>query len=189
MRYSVPPQHDEEPVEPAAILRLGTIAAVDLTAGTVTVRTGEVRTAPIPFLQARAGDTRTWSPPTVGEQILLACPGGDIESGIAIGAIARDAFPLPGNTLRELIAFGDGALLAYDPEAHHLEIKLPADATFSIVASGGVEIEGNVAITGNLEISGTASADEDVIGGGKSLKTHRHGNVQSGGSQTGEPLS
>ncbi|HYD23849.1 MAG TPA: phage baseplate assembly protein V [Croceibacterium sp.] len=186
--------HDEEPVDPAAIFRVGTIAAVDLEAGTVEVDTGDVRTAPIRFSTGRAGATRIWSPPTAGEQVLLLCPGGDIEGAVAIGAIAQDAFPLAGSTLRELIAFADGALIAYDPENHQLDIQLPDGAKIRMVAPGGVEIEGNVAITGDVaidgqaDVTGTLTADEDVVGGGKSLKSHKHGNVQPGGGQTGEPL-
>lgn len=188
-----PTTHDEEPVDPAAILRYGKVVSVDLAAGTVTVRTGEVETAPIPFLTGRAGATRHWSPLSEGEQVLLACPGGDIEAAIAIGSIAQDAFPLPANTLRELIAFGDGALLSYDPAAHHLEIKLPAGASMSIFADGGLEIEGdtsirgNVAIEGDVEVTGTIAADDDVLGGGKSLKNHVHKSVSSGNALSGKP--
>lgn len=186
--------HDEEPVDPAAIVRVGTIAAVDLAFGTVEVDTGDVRTASIPFSTGRAGDTKVWSPPTVGEQVLLVCPGGDIEGAVVIGAIARDAFPLAGSTLRELIAFKDGALIAYDPEAHQLDILLPTGAKIRMVSPGGVEIEGDVSIKGDVAINGkadatgTISSDDDVFGAGKSLKGHKHGGTQPGSGQTGAPL-
>jgi phage baseplate assembly protein gpV len=36
-------------------------------------------------------------------------------------------------------------------------------------------------------IEGTLTARDDVIGGGKSLKGHRHGGVQSGSSHTAAP--
>ncbi|WP_010336770.1 MULTISPECIES: hypothetical protein [Sphingobium] len=39
-----------------------------------------------------------------------------------------------------------------------------------------------------MSITGTATAADDVIGGGKSLKGHKHGNVQAGTSQTGAPI-
>ncbi|MBU1605812.1 MAG: phage baseplate assembly protein V [Alphaproteobacteria bacterium] len=187
--------HDEEPVDAGAIVRIGRIAAVDLAAGTVIVEAGEVRTAAIPFSAGRAGKTRVWSPPSVGEQVLLLCPGGDIEGAIAIGAIAQNAFPLAGSTLRELIAFEDGALIAYDPEDHQLDILLPAGAKIRMVASAGVEIEGDVSITGDLAIEGNATitgkltAEQDVLRGGKSLKSHKHGGIQSGNGLTGEPLA
>lgn len=185
--------HDEEPVDPAAIVRVGCIAEVDLEAGTVSVDVGDVRTSAIPFSTGRAGATRIWSPPSVGEQVLLVCPGGDIEGAVAIGAIAQDTFPLAGSTLRELIAFEDGALIAYDPEAHQLDILLPAGAKIRM-ASQSVEIEADVSIKGDLAIDGQATvtgkltANDDVVGGGKSLKSHKHTGTQPGSGQTGAPL-
>jgi len=185
---------DEEPFDPAAFLRLGTVASVDLEAGTVTVETGDVVTAAIPFSTGRQGRTRIWSPPSEGEQVLLFCPAGDIEAAIALGALPQTAFPIAGNSKRELVAFEDGALLAYDPEAHQLDFLLPAGAKIRMIAPGGVEIEGNVSIAGDVSIdgdasvSGTLTADEDAIGGGKSLKSHKHPGVQPGGGQSGEPL-
>lgn len=178
----ITPPYDEEPIDPAAILRLGTIASIDLQSGEVEVDTGEVRTAPIPFSTSRAGNTRIWSPPSVGEQVMLLCPGGDIEGAVALGAIAQNAFPLAGNTLRELIAFRDGAVLAYDPEGHRLDITLPEGATFAINANGGIAIEGDVAVTGKI------TATDDVLADGTSLKSHKHGGVQTGTSPTDVPL-
>jgi phage baseplate assembly protein V len=184
---SINQPHDEEPVDAGAIVRIARIAAVDLAAGTVIVEAGDVRTAAIPFSSARAGKTRVWSPPSEGEQVLLLCPGGDIEGAVAVGAIAQNAFPLAGSTLRELIAFDDGAELAYDPQAHRLEIKLPARATMAITADGGLEIEGDVAIDGQLTLTGTITAEGDVTGDGISLVEHRHKEVQAGTALSGKP--
>lgn len=40
----------------------------------------------------------------------------------------------------------------------------------------------------NVNVTGTLTAAVDVITNGKSLKTHVHGGVQSGGSNTGAPV-
>lgn len=40
----------------------------------------------------------------------------------------------------------------------------------------------------NVNVTGTLTAATDVITNGKSLKTHVHGGVQSGGSNTGAPV-
>jgi phage baseplate assembly protein V len=191
-----PRPEDEDPVDPRAILREGTVLAVDLDAGTVEVETGEVRSAPIRFSTGRAGDTRIWSPPSVGEQVLLLCPEGDLERAICIGAIPQDSFPPAGNSLTELILFADGAQLSYDPEGHHLELALPDNATLALRSTGGVSIDvgsaelaitGNVTIDGDLEITGAIRADGDVTGAGVSLENHLHGEVASGQSQSGPP--
>lgn len=184
----VPIYSDQDPVDPAAILRIGRIASIDLATGLVIVECGEVRTAPIPFSTFRCGETRIWSPPSIGEQVLLLCPDGDIEAAIALGAIAQDAFPLAGSTLRELIRFKDSAELAYDPEEHHLDITLPGGATMAITATGGLSITGDVDIDGDVSVSGKVKAASDVIGGNISLKNHKHSGVQSGASITGGPV-
>ncbi|QQN73161.1 phage baseplate assembly protein V [Croceicoccus sp. YJ47] len=172
---------DEEPIDTAALLRVGTIAAVDVGTGLVEVAIGDIRTAPIPFSTGRQGKTRIWSPPSIGEQVLLLCPGGDIAQGIALGAIAQNAFPLAGATLRELIAFDDGAQLSYDPQAHILAFELPAGAAFRIVAKGGVAIDGDVEIAGKLTATG------DVVADTISLTDHRHKDVQAGAALSGKP--
>ena len=171
------------------LIRYGTVASVDLVARRVIVRAGEIETDDIRWLATAAGKTRAWSPPSVGEQVLLLCPEGDIAGAIALRGVECDAFPLPGDSLRELISYEDGAELAYDPETHTLDVTLPESATvnihagaITIVAPDGVSIDGDVAINGIL------TASDDVVGGGKSLKGHRHGGVQAGGAQTGAPL-
>jgi hypothetical protein len=44
-----------------------------------------------------------------------------------------------------------------------------------------------VTITGDLHVTGTATADVDVVGGGKHLKTHTHSGVTSGSGTSGQP--
>lgn len=185
---------EDIPADPAALIRVGKIASVDLAAATCTVEfgdpddpDGEVESAAVRWATPRAGAIRIWLPPSVGEQVVFLCPDGDLAAAIPLAALFCDAFPAPGNSTRALIQFDDGAVLAYDPAAHHADMTLPAGATLAIVADGGVTITGDIAITGNVTVTGTVTADEDVIGGGKSLKTHKHTGVQAGAAQTGEP--
>jgi phage baseplate assembly protein V len=176
------------------LIRFGQVAEVD--GGRVVVESGDVRTDRIRWVERRAGETRTYSPHSVGEQVLLLCPDGDIEGAVAIGGIACDDFPLPGDGKRELVQFKDGAVLAYDPETHTLDAILPDGATASIVATGGLTIDasegglrikGSVEIEGDVHLTGTAKADVDVIGAGKSLKSHKHLGVTAGGGVSGVP--
>lgn len=44
-----------------------------------------------------------------------------------------------------------------------------------------------VAVIGNVTVTGTVTATVDVVGGGKSLKTHTHGGVTTGGGTSGPP--
>ncbi len=188
MRESLDPQHLI-----GDVVRLGTIDSVDLAGATCRVRVGDLVTGDIAWLERRAGATRTWSPPSIGEQCVLICPDGDDLAGVALPGLFSDAHPAPGATTAELIRFADGAILSYDPQAQALAATLPAGGTVAIDAPGGVTITGPVTIKGKLtlqgdaEISGTATAQTDVVGGGKSLKGHKHPGVQPGGGVSGLP--
>lgn len=54
-----------------------------------------------------------------------------------------------------------------------------------IIKQGGVKI---IVSAAGVEIFGTVTVHGDVIADGKSLKTHIHSGVQSGGSNTGQPV-
>ncbi|MGE5563129.1 MAG: phage baseplate assembly protein V [Bacillota bacterium] len=167
------------------MVRFGTIADVDLSTGHCTVDTGDVQTQAIRWQEVRAGDTRTWSPPTVGEQVILLCPGGQIEGAIALRGVHQDKYPPAGSSLRELITFKDGAEIAYDPEAHVLDAKLPGGGTVNIVSTGGVTID---ASDGGVHIKGDVTVEGDVTADGVSLKQHTHEQVQPGDGFSGKPV-
>jgi len=177
------------------LLRLGTIASVDLSAATCTVTTGDVTTGDLPWLAARAGGVRIWCPPTVGEQILLLCPEGDVEAGLVLPGVFSTANPAPSDQEHLfLVEFGDQAALSYDAAAHALVAQLPDGGTARVVAPGGLTVEGPVTIKGPLTVqddiacSGSVTADGDVTGEGTSLKTHIHAGVTKGKDTTLAPL-
>ena len=182
------------------LLRIGKVEEVDLTGGRIVVAVGDIRTSKIRWLERRAGATRTWSPPSAGEQLLLLCPEGDIEGAIALGGLTQNSFPLPGDSARELVQFDDGSILAFDPETSTLDITLAEGSTLNVqggsvtvVATDGVSIQadvsitGNVAIDGKLTVTGNVEADGDIKAGAISLKTHKHGGVAAGALKTAVP--
>lgn len=60
--------------------------------------------------------------------------------------------------------------------------------TTEINSPGGIKLNGPITHTGgNTTTSGSITAAKDVIAGGISGMSHRHGGVQSGGAQTGGP--
>ena len=97
-----------------------------------------------------------------------------------------------------------GTIEAVNPEGSHvlgadgsMTINAPAGTTINspqIVLNGNVTYIGNMTGqagnggTGNASTPGTITAETDVIGGGKSLKTHVHSGVQPGGGNTGQPV-
>lgn len=181
-------------------IRLGTVAEVDLGTARCRVDTGEVKTDFVPWFVPRAGATIEWSAPVVGEQGVLLCPGGDTNGAVFLRGVYSDAFPAPGSTAAQhLVRFPDGALMQYDHEAHALQATLPSGGTAEITADGGVTVNGpftvngestfngNTQTNGDAGVSQTLTAQTDVVGGGKSLKGHKHTAVQSGGAVSGPP--
>lgn len=169
------------------LIQLGTIDHVDLAAATCRVRVGEIETGDLPWLAARAGTTRIWSAPSVGEQCLLLCPEGDMEGGIVLPGLFSDANPAPASAALDLIRFDDGAELSYDAAGAGLKLTLPGGRPLTIVAPAGISMKGPVKVDGKLDCTDTITAATDVVGGGKSLKDHVHTKVQAGGTISGPP--
>ena len=170
------------------LAREGTIASVDLDAGTARVQfADDLTTGDIPWLASRAGSTRTWSPPAIGEQVVVLAPEADTARGIIIGSLSSDAHPHPANDDSTLTEYWDRARIGYDPRTHTLTAILPAGATVRIDADGGLSFKGDLAVDGDIRATGTVTGDADVVGGGKSLKDHVHTNVQAGGAISGPP--
>jgi phage baseplate assembly protein V len=164
------------------LIRFGAIASVDLAAARCVVELDDdALTGPIRWIEMRMGKTRTWSPPSEREQVVLLCPAGEIGAAIALRGLISDEFAALGDSLAELIEFLDGALLSYDPEGHALAFVLPGGATFRVVASGGATFEGPLHCTGDI------STDGDVKAGGISLTSHKHSGVAAGGAISGGP--
>lgn len=159
------------------MVRIGTVASVDLAAARVTVACGDVTSPPCPWLEL-AGGFRSWVPPVVDEQVVLLCPEGDIAGGLVLRGVYSDSFPAPLSTATARFLMPDGATIDYDPAVHKLTVTLPA---------GSVDIVADVNITGDVNVTGTITASEDVVGDGISLKSHTHGGVQAGSAQTGNP--
>lgn len=171
------------------VIQLGSIASVDHADATCTVQLGDIETGPLPWVAQRAGGVRSWSPPTMGEQCVLLCPEGDLQNGLVLVGLYSDAHPAP-STSPDIIRldFPDGAYASYDHAGHAWSISIPAGGTMTIDAPGGVTINGPVQINGDVTIEGTATASTDLIGGGKSLKGHKHSGVQAGSAQSGAPV-
>jgi phage baseplate assembly protein V len=170
------------------LMRLGTIESVAHAQGTCRMRIGDIVTGDLPWLAGRAGAVSIWSPPTVGEQCMLLCPEGDHEAGLVLPGLFSSTNPAAGTDADSVvIKFADGTLLRYDLAAHALEATIAAGGTVAIDAPGGVSIKGPVAIEGPVTINGKLTASDDVVADGKSLRSHKHSGVSSGGAVSGPP--
>ena len=168
------------------LAREGTIVSVDLVAGTARVQfADDLTTGDIPWLAARVGKTRVWSPPSVDEQVVVLCPEGDTARGIIIGSLSSDAHPHAAQDGSTRIDFEDGSWFGYDPTSGDLTGVVAGKV--SLTAPGGFHLVGLITIEGDVDLKGAMTATGDVIAAGKSLKDHTHTGVQAGAAFSGPP--
>ena len=166
------------------IAREGVVVSVDHAAGTCRVEIGDILSGDLPWIERAAGTTRTWCPPSVGEQVTIMSPEADLERGYVSGTLFSDAHPAPwDNAYAVGIAFSDGAYVSYDAAKGELVAVLPGSGKAVIEAKGGITLRGDVTVEGKL------SADDDVVAGTVSLKYHLHDKVQAGAAISGKPVA
>jgi phage baseplate assembly protein V len=171
------------------VIQVGTVASIDHAARTCTVQLGDLETGDLPWVALLAGRVKLWCPPSAGEQCAVLCPEGDLDNGLVLPGIYSDAnSPSTSDPDVFELEFPDGAIISYNHATHALTVTLPEGGTAALTAPGGVTIEGDVAIKGNVSIEGKAEASEDVVGGGISLKGHKHTGVAAGSAQSGAPV-
>lgn len=194
---------DDSPRTLANLIRYGTVASIDVDAARVTVKTGGVTTKPLPWLSSRAGRVRAWNPPSLGEQVMVISPNGDLAAGVAFPALFSNAMPKPADATADnvVVAFADGAVLLYDMAAHLLKASLPAGGRVEAVAPDGFKLTGDVDIEGKLHVSDAVTldstlhadsnitSDADVKAGNISLTNHPHDKVQPGTGVSGKPVA
>lgn len=157
------------------IVRLGTIAEVQMQPPRVKVKSGTLTTTWLPWLALRAGADREWDPPTIGEQVVLLSPSGHLAQGLVLTGLFSDLIPANGERAGlHRRTYRDGAVIEYDSIAHRLLAILPAGGAAELQAPAGITILGDVDITGLVTVS------NDVIAAGISLVNHRTKGVMPG---------
>ncbi|MCE3085170.1 phage baseplate assembly protein V [Yersinia enterocolitica] len=193
------------------LVRIGTVAEVDLDQALCRVATGDNTTGWLNWLTLRAGQSRSWWAPSEGEQVLILSLGGELDTAFVLPGIFSDDFPPPSASADGLyIAFPDGATLHYEPEsgelladgiktavinaAESVTITVPnitcAASVKILLDTPEVECTNNLTTaTLNVKSGGKMSGNIEHAGGqfssnGVVVDNHNHGGVQRGGSYT-----
>jgi phage baseplate assembly protein gpV len=69
------------------LIRVGRVVSVDAGSATAIVSFGDLESPALPVSQLRAGAVQFWWMPTVGEQVVVACEGGDVAQGVIIASV------------------------------------------------------------------------------------------------------
>lgn len=193
------------------MIRTGIIVETDLDTGRCRVQTGGIYTDWLPWLTQRAGRSRTWWAPSIGEQVLLLAVGGELDTAFVLPGIFSDDHPAPlASADAWHVVFPDGAVMEYEPKNSALTVSgiKTADVTASgsltatvpevlIRASTRITLDTpevictNKLTTATLEVQqgGKLQGNIDHTSGAFTsnrvqVDNHNHGSVQSGGSWT-----
>lgn len=189
------------------LIRTGIVTDVDPVEGLCRVQTGGMQTTWLNWLTCRAGRSRVWWAPSVGEQVLLLAIGGELDTAFVLPGIFSDDYPVPSASPDAIhVAFPDGAVIEYEPEIGALTVSgiKTADVTASDSITATVPVVlvkaetritldtpevvcTNKLITGSLEVQkgGKMTGDIEHTGGkftsnGVQVDDHDHGGVKGG---------
>ena len=179
----------------------------------VKVRTGDLITDWLPWFTHRAGKSRTWWRPSIGEQVFILSPNGNVELGCVLPSLYCNDNPAPSASGDSyFVEFPDGATFEYEPQNSSLIIKgiktAVIEASNQITAKAGtkihldtplVECSEHVTFKSFSATGGSASGNTGVLTGnvihkqgklssnGVVLDKHKHNGVKAGGDLTGGP--
>jgi phage baseplate assembly protein V len=192
-------------------IRIGVVIEVDTGQALCRVETGGITTDWLHWLTPRAGRSRTWWAPSVGEQVLLLANGGELDTAFVLPGIYSDDNPAPSASADALhISFPDGAVIEYEPQTGALTVSgiktASVTASESVVvtvplvtvkASQKITLETPEVVctskltTGTLEVKkgGRMSGNIEHSGGtftsnGVQVDDHDHGGIERGNSWT-----
>ncbi len=179
----------------------------------VRVRSGNLITAWLPWFTHRAGKSRSWWRPSVGEQVFILSPNGNLELGCVLPSLYCNDNPAPSNSEDGYcVTFSDGASFEYEPKTSCLTIKgiktAVIEASEQITAKAGTKIHLDTPLvecsdhvtfksfnaTGGGQSGNTGYLTGNVIhqqgqlsSNGIVLDSHIHTGVRAGGETTGKP--
>ncbi|MCL6379825.1 phage baseplate assembly protein V [Pectobacterium brasiliense] len=183
------------------LIRVGVVTHVNTADALCRVQTGGMTTGWLNWLTRRAGRSRDWWAPSIGEQVLILSIGGELDTAFVLPGIYSDTNPAPSASADAYhVSFPDGAIIEYEPDTGALTVNgiKTADITASesitataplvtVRASTRITLDTpevvctNKLITGTLEVQqgGTMRGNIQHSGGalssnGKVLHTHKH---------------
>ncbi len=192
----------------ANMTRIGVIEEVDVVHARATVSVGGLITDWLPWGVQRASGMRTWSAPSVGEQVVVHSPYGDTGQAFIGQSIYQDDHDQPANSADQThIVFPDGSTVDYNSASNTLTVTVSGGGNVIVNCKNAtvnadtkvqlttplVECSQNMKINGNVEIVGTASVGgattlHAVTSNGHNISsTHVHTLVQAGVANSGPP--
>lgn len=133
------------------LLHVGRVTEVDNASGRVRVQIGDLTTPPLQVSQIRSGAIRLHWMPSIGEQVSIAAPSGDMARAFILGSL-----PVDGN------------MIAPDEDSPTMDL---GGGTLRLI--GNLYIDGSVEVTGDVVASGISLVTHThggVVTGGANTK-------------------
>ena len=159
------------------IVQIGTIVEADFDNAKCKVEFSENFTSDwIPWGETHASETRTWTPPKVGAQVVVLSAGGNLKRGVIISQINQAAYPqLSTDGDLQKIEFANGTTI----EIHE------NNNTMNVNCSGVLTINTSTSINASAPLINITIPSGDVTIDGVSLVNHTH--VKSSGTSVLPP--
>lgn len=175
------------------LIRIGQVFALDLsvTPPRVRVQCGDMQTDWIAWSASRVGGFTTWSPPVIGETVIMLSPSGDPAGAYVIASLyspSHGSIEQSGNVIA--LHASDGTHIRYDRQTHELDARVNGTATVtakSTTINGPVTFTDAVTMKKTLDVESNITSHADVSASGISLKSHTHTGVKAGPDSTGAP--
>jgi phage baseplate assembly protein V len=159
------------------LIRIGTVEEVDVDAVCVRVKSGDNLTGWIHWISTRAGTTKIWNPPTIGEQVVLLSPSGDLAQALVLCSLNSDQHPAPKNSADLYhVVMPDGSSLTYNHVEHQLQLEVLGDTHVHISGATAITIDGDATIAVGGDLSATVTGKTSLKSDGD-LKIESSGDI------------
>ena len=128
------------------LIRIGTIVEVDHQKARARVKTGGNTTGWQKWVTLRAGTTTEWNPPTVGEQVVLLSPGGDLAQAVILVGLFTSNAPSQSPDEHKRV-YPDGGMFIYDHNKKELLVDIPSKVNIIVAKDATMNIGGNATTT------------------------------------------
>lgn len=109
------------------LIRIGTVEKVDCVAAKVCVKiVSDTSKNWLPWITTRAGEDRSWSAPSIGEQVIVLSPSGETAKGVVLPAIYYKKYPPPKGSKKKVsgFIFKDETVVYYDRNGHKFTVSI-----------------------------------------------------------------
>lgn len=131
------------------LIRLGKITEVK--GNQARVKTGNNITPFCLWLTQRAGGDATWWAPSVGEQVVLLSPGGDLAQAVILPALNQNAFPPPStDPAVHVTRFKDGTRIELNTQAKTLNIQSAGELSIKVTGNCTIKADGMLNLSGQM---------------------------------------